>query len=180
MLCEGYQFKGNLFFHTSLPNSKIESFVKFPLDPSKVISMCNINWGPQDQSKPKENDNRQLELFKTRSLSEFLIFLGGPVHWVSKRQTITAWSSAEAEIYIVDECTKSLLHLSYIIDGYNLKSTFMPSPTTVYNDKAACIHWSKNTMTKGLQHIQIRENEVRESCVYGFIEVEHTVCCAWT
>ena len=35
-------------------------------------------------------------------------------------------------------------------------------------------------MTKGLQHIQIRENEVRESCVYGFIscvygfiEVEH-------
>ena len=28
-------------------------------------------------------------------------------------------------------------------------------------------------MTKDLQHIQIRENEVRESCVYGFIEVEH-------
>lgn len=75
---------------STLPNSKIESFVKFPLDPSKVISMCNVNWGPQDQSKPKENDNRQLELFKTRSLSEFLIFLGGPVHWVSKRQTITA------------------------------------------------------------------------------------------
>ena len=27
--------------------------------------------------------------------------------------------------------------------------------------------------TKGLRHIQIRENAVRESCINGFIEVKH-------
>jgi deoxyuridine 5'-triphosphate nucleotidohydrolase len=168
---KGTKSKGICF--STNPNSKIESFVKFPIDPSTVTSMCDANWGPQDQSKPRENENRQLDLFKTRSLSGFIIFLGGPVHWVSKRQTITARSSAEAEIYAVDECTKALLHLSYIIDGLALRASYMPAPTTVYNDNSACVKWSTNTTTKGLRHIQIRENAVRESCVNGFIVVEH-------
>jgi hypothetical protein len=92
---------------------------------------------------------------------------------VLKRQSITACSSAEAEIYATDECTKSLLHMSFIIDGFNLKESLMKSPTAIYNDNAACVNWSKNTSTKGLRHIQIRENAVRESCQNGFIEVKH-------
>jgi hypothetical protein len=107
------------------------------------------------------------------ALSGFLLFLEGPVHWVSNRQSITAQSLAKSEIYAMDECTKSLQHLSYIIDGFNLTAKFMPSPTTIYNDNSACVNWSKNTTTKGLRHIQIRENAVRESCVSNFIEVKH-------
>ena len=168
---KGTKSKG-IKFSTS-NNVHLESFIKFPVDPSKITSLCDANWGPQDQSKPKDNDNRQIELYKTRSLSGFLLWLGGPVHWVSKRQTITARSSAEAEIYATDECTKSLLHLSFIIEGFKLTSELMPSPTTVYNDNSACVNWSKNTSTKGLRHIQIRENAVRESCINGFIVVKH-------
>jgi hypothetical protein len=100
--------------------------------------MCDANWGPQDQSVPKHNSVLpELELFKTRSLSGFLIWYGGPIHWVSKHQTLTACSSAEAEIYATDECTKSLLHLSYLVNGLNLTSTVMPKSTIVYNDNAA-------------------------------------------
>ena len=79
----------------------------------------------------------------------------------------------EAEIYATDECTKSLLHLSFIIDGFCHLDEIMPAPTTIYNDNAACVNWSKNTTTKGLCHLQIRENAVRESCINGFIEVKH-------
>ena len=92
---------------------------------------------------------------------------------MSKRQTVTARSSAEAEIYATDECAKCLQHLSQIVDGFNLTSEIMPSPTTIYNDNSACVQWSQNTTTKGLRHIQIRENAVRELVQQKFIEVQH-------
>lgn len=143
------------------------------MDPSSVLSLSDANWGPQDQSKPKEGESRSLDLFKSRSLSGFLIWFGGPLHWSSKRQTVTARSSAEAEIYATDECTKSLLHLSQMVAGLNLTEAIMPPPTTIYNDNNACVCWSQNMTTKGLRHIQIRENAVRESVQSGFITVRH-------
>jgi hypothetical protein len=36
------------------------------------------------------------------------IDLFGPLHWFSKHQSVTAGSSAEAEIYATDECVKFL------------------------------------------------------------------------
>jgi deoxyuridine 5'-triphosphate nucleotidohydrolase len=156
---------------TSKQMSKIESHVKFPID--NVTSMCDANWGPQDQSRPSPNETQEVDLFKSRSLSGFLIYLNGPLHWVSKRQTITARSTAEAEIYATDECTKCLLHLYQIVDGLNLTEELMDGPTYIYNDNAACVQWSKNMTTKGLRHVQIRENAVRESVQNNFIEVKH-------
>ena len=47
------------------------------------------------------------------------------------------------------------------------------SPTIIYNDNAACVQWSKNTTTKGLRHIQIRENAIREQCQSGFVTIKH-------
>jgi hypothetical protein len=156
---------------TSKQQSKVESHIKFPID--NITSLCDANWGPQDQSRPLPNETREVELFKSRSLSGFLIYLNGPLHWVSKRQTITARSTAEAEIYATDECTKCLLHLHQIVDGLKLTSELMDGPTYIYNDNAACVQWSKNMTTKGLRHVQIRENAVRESVQKGFIEVKH-------
>ena len=79
----------------------------------------------------------------------------------------------EAEIYATDECVKSLLHLDMLIKGLNLKQELMPSPTTIFNDNAACIAWSQNMTTKGLRHIQILENAVRESVINGFADIKH-------
>jgi hypothetical protein len=157
---------------TSTNNTALESHVKFPVPPG-ITSLCDANWGPQDQSKPQPNESRTVDLFKSRSLSGFLIYFGGPMHWVSKRQTITARSSAEAEIYATDECTKCLLQIHQIVDGLHLEKEIMPLPTTVYNDNSACVNWSRNMTTKGLRHIQIRENAVRESYQKGFLVVEH-------
>ena len=153
--------------------SKVEAFVKFPLPNDKITSLCDANWGPQDQSRPRDNESRQIDIFKSRSISGYILYLGGPLHWVSKRQTITARSSAEAEIYATDECTKCLLHLHQIIDGLNLKQVLMHNPNPIYNDNSACVNWSHNMTTKGLRHIQIRENSIRESIQKDFISVSH-------
>ena len=158
---------------STTPNETLESFVKFPIPPNSVTSMTDANWGPQDQSRPKPNESRQLDLFKSRSLSGFLVWLGGPVHWSSKRQTITARSSAEAEIYATDECVKFLQYISILLDGMHLKTEFMPQPTEVYNDNSASIHWAHNMTTKGLRHLQIRENAIRENVQKGFVNIKH-------
>ena len=46
-------------------------------------------------------------------------------------------------------------------------------PIKVYNDNMACVCWSKATTTKGLRHITIRENAIRESVDSKFITVMH-------
>jgi len=94
---------------SSKADHDLESFVKFPIDPSQLTPLTNANWGPQDQSVPNPNDPPiLLDLFKSRSIAGYIIWLGGPFDWCSKRQTYTARSSAEAEIGAVDECTKTL------------------------------------------------------------------------
>ena len=98
--------------------------------------------------------------------------MGGPLHWVSKRQSITARSSTEAEIYATDECAKSLQHISHIFTDLQLPH-LIPSPINLFNDNEATVKWTNNLTTKGLRHLQMRENAVRELQSKGFCKVQH-------
>jgi len=157
-------------FFSSSNSSKLQSFLHFPLEQSLLL-MSDANWGPQDASM--SGFNQDLPLFVSRSMSAFFINLFGPLHWMSKRQKVTAASSAEAEIYATDECVKFLLDLVQILEFLDLKSLFMPDINTIYNDNKACVQWSKNTTSKGLRHIQMRENRVRENIASKFDKICH-------
>ena len=95
----------------------------------------------------------------------------GPVSWSSKRQKITARSSAEAEIYATDECVKNIQQLNNI--RCDLKLPHAMNTTPIYNDNNACVLWSHNCTSKGLRHIQIRENAVREAVQSKTISLTH-------
>ncbi len=106
-------------------------------------------------------------------MSVFYIYLFGPLHWLSKCQTVTAASSAEAEIYAMDECVQFLLDLVQLLEFLEVRHIFMPATNIIYNDNKACVMWSKNTTTKGLQHIQMKENRVRENVSSQFVTICH-------
>jgi hypothetical protein len=106
-------------------------------------------------------------------MSAFYIDLLGPLHWLSKWQSVTAGSSAEVEIYATDECVKFLLELVQIMEFLQIKNLFMPSTNLIYNDNQACVNWSKSYTTKGLRHFQMRENRVRENILSSFITISH-------
>ena len=160
-------------FH-SKDTSHLQSFVKFPISDTKLSAFTDANWGPQDQSKPKAGQPlEELDLFKSRSISGYIIWYGGPVHWVSKRQSITARSSAEAEIYATDECVKYLQYLIHILEDLDLKDSVTDGPVPLFNDNAACVCWSKSMTTKGLRHLQMRENAVREASLNQLIDIAH-------
>ena len=160
---------------SSKADHDLESFVKFPTDPSQLTPLTDANWGPQDQSVPNPNDPPiLLNLFKSRSITGYIIWLGGPLDWCSKCQTYTARSSAEAEIGEVNECTKTLQQIINVLKDLNLLDKFVDGPITIYKDNSACVQWSHNMSTKGgLRYIQIRENAVREQVQAGTVKVKH-------
>lgn len=114
-----------------------------------------------------------LDLFKSRSNADFVIWLGGPVDWAAKRQTYTACSSAEAGIGSVNQCTKQLQYFANILSDLDIFNKLSTGPITIYNGNAASVQWSHNMSTKGLSYIQIREHAVREHVQNSFIKVKH-------
>ena len=106
-------------------------------------------------------------------MSGFLITLNGPLHWQAKRQKITARSSAEAEIYAADEYVKQILFIKNIIDDLHLSKTLLSQPITIYNNNMACIHWSRNSTSKNIRHLQILDNAIRESVQDNTIRIVH-------
>jgi len=161
---KGTKELGLTFSSEGQSNDKIDGFLNFPVNTPSVSALTDANWGPQDQSIPKPNTFiPKLELFKTRSISGYVLTLHGPIHWQSKRQTITARSSAEAEIYATDECVKQLLYIRNIIKDLGLEKDLLKNKTKIYNDNMACVIWTSNKTSKGLRYIQIRENATREN-----------------
>jgi hypothetical protein len=77
----------------------------------------------------------------------------GPLHWLSKRQIVTAGSSAEAEIYASDECVKFLLELVQILEFLEVKQLFMPGI---------------NKISMTIKHVSIGQNHVllRDCAIY--------------
>ena len=158
---------------SSKVNKNIQAFLNFPITPNTLLPLTDANWGGQDQGHNRTSIT-ELERFKTRSMSGFIIFFNGPVHWCSKRQKITARSSAEAEIYATDECVKELLRMKHMSHDLRIDNILFPGePINVYNDNSACVCWSKALTTKGLRHITIRENAIRESVDAKIIRVLH-------
>jgi len=157
-------------YFSSANRSTLETFLHFPIQPT-VLSMADANWGPQDASL--HSTLTDVPLFASRSMSAYFIDLFGPIHWMSKRQSVTAGSSAEAEIYATNECVKFLLELTQLFDFLEIRHLFMPRTQIIYNDNNACVNWSKRYTTEGLRHIQMRENLVRENVENNFVQIKH-------
>ena len=91
---------------------------------------------------------------------------------MSKLQSYTARSSAQAEIGAIDECTKTFQQIVNILKGLPLHHRHCQGPVIINNDNATAVQWSHNMTTKGLRYIQIRENAVRECLQTKLIDVQ--------
>jgi hypothetical protein len=105
-------------------------------------------------------------------MSAFYIDLLGPLHWLSKQQSVTAGSSAEAEIYSTNKSVKFLLELVQILSSLELRISSSHLPT-LFNDNQACVNWSKSSILRGLRRIQMQENQVRENIATNFVSIHH-------
>jgi hypothetical protein len=97
-------------YFTSHRCSRLGTFLHFPIPPTNLLSMSDANWGPQDASPTPTSFC--LPLLASRFMSAFYVDLLGPLHWMSKRQKITAASSAEAKLMLPMSASNSCLNLN--------------------------------------------------------------------
>ena len=108
-----------------------------------------------------------------RSTSGWLIFLAGaPVSWGSKRQSITATSSAESEYLALVSCCKDLLALRYLLT--QMPGTLIDGASRVYEDNSACINMVKNPKGwKRTKHIPPCFHFVRDLAEDEVIDIQY-------
>ena len=61
----------------------------------------------------------------------------------------------------------------HIIDDLSLTKELMSSPTKLYNDNMNFIHWSRNSTSKNIRHLQIQDNAIRESVQNRTVAIIH-------
>ena len=148
----------------SLPHHHVKEAYKNATSPSpseshNLIAFSDACWGGQFGNAVA--DGTPLELFKFRPLSGFVICRSaGPIAWKSIRQDQTAQSLCEAEILATNEYVKELLDVRNCAEEMDIPDAATNTP--VYNDNMACVNWSASVTSKGTEHINLRENKVRE------------------
>ena len=158
--CESTLQAFNHFPHHHDKEAYSDATPPSPSECQNLTAFSDACWGGQiGNSVP---DGTPIEMFKLRSLSGYFIcYCGGPISWKSIRQSQTAQSSCEAEIIATNECVKELLGMRLIAADLGMSDAKVP--TVVYNDNQACVDWSSSLTSKGIKHINLKENKVREA-----------------
>jgi hypothetical protein len=74
-----------------------------------------------------------------------------------QEEYVTAGSSMEAEMF----------------DFLGVQEVFVPDTNIIYNDNRENVDWSQCCTTKGLWHIKMKENNVKENKNNKFVTVPH-------
>lgn len=101
-----------------------------------------------------------------RSTSGYVFFMGGaPVCWSSKRQSVVALSSTEAEYIALTRSSQQAMWMKYWLDEVDLPEDL---PFTLFCDNLGAISLTETTKAHGLsKHLQIRFHYIR-----GRVEAE--------
>ncbi len=107
-----------------------------------------------------------------RSTSGYIMQLcNGPIAWSSKRQTITAASTAEAEYIAASLAVREVVYLRQLLSELGFPQT---SATTLHEDNQPCIHLANNNATSNrTKHIDIRYHIVRERVSSGEVALQY-------
>eukprot|EP00957_Ditylum_brightwellii_P049720 3770463-Ditylum_brightwellii.AAC.2 len=139
----------------------LTSFFNVPFAEDHLAAFCDANWGPQDQSQ--KSSPIKIPLEKLCSV--------GPITWGYEHQTATALSICEAEVCATNTCSKDVIHLRNVATDLSLPD--VPCSSPVFNDGHACVDWCKNSTTKGMRYLNMKENFVREWHQSGDICIAH-------
>jgi len=99
------------------------------------------------------------EMLKTESLIQAVFkYLGAPVTWSSKKQTLVTLSSTEAEYIALSEAVKEAVWMKGLLEDFN---QHVPPPIHIYEDNQNCIRLLKNERSSlRTKHTDVKYNFV--------------------
>jgi hypothetical protein len=124
----------------------------------EILTYCDSDWASQAHRK---------------SISGYVAILaGGAVSWSSKKQTVTALSTAEAEYVAAAHATKQVLWQRTLMEEASMDQ---PDKSTLYSDNQAAIAIAKNPQYHArTKHIDISLHFVRDHAGdKGDIKIEY-------
>lgn len=99
------------------------------------------------------------------------LFANAAISWRSKKQSIIALSSCEAEYISCTSASKEAIWISNILSSLN---QVPPSPVPLYIDNQGCIESSKNVSINARnKHIDIRHHFIRDAVASKRIAPQH-------
>ena len=106
----------------------------------------------------------------SRSTTGYIFFTNGPIVWSSRRQTLTALSTTEAEINALAEASKQAIALSNLLMETQLVTTDVQ--VTIHEDNASCLALVNGSQTRPrTRHIATRIGFVRDLIASNAINV---------
>jgi hypothetical protein len=128
------------------------------------MNQPNILWGFVDSDWAGCPDSR-------RSTTGFTLMLNGAaVAWKSKRQSVVALSSAEAEFMAASALVQEVIYARRLLENLGFPQ---PAPTFIYEDNRTCIAWSEGSVggSDRAKHIDLREHFVHDAVKAGVLKL---------
>jgi hypothetical protein len=99
-----------------------------------------------------------------------ILFANAAISWQSKRQTVQAISSTEAELYALSEATKEVLWLQHLMESSGVVG---PGYMKIYQDNTSAISIAKNPLHPNrVKHMDVRHRFVNREIDKGTIVLE--------
>ncbi|MBW0538826.1 hypothetical protein O181_078541 [Austropuccinia psidii MF-1] len=140
-----------------------------------------VNWGihyqfrqKADEARPvlegwADSDYANCSVDRKSVSGNMVMVFGNPISWLSKRQSIIAQSTTEAEFISMNICSKQLRWLSMLmVNDMNISMT----KPMLYNDNSGSITISKQaTLNPNTKHIEVRYQYLRQLISEHVLEV---------
>jgi len=123
---------------------------------STPAERTNLLWGYVDSDWAGCPDSR-------KSTSGYALMLNGAaVSWKSKRQSVIALSSAEAEFVAASSMVQEVIYTRRLLEKLGFPQS---EPTPVYEDNRTCVAWSEGSVggSDRAKHIDLREHFVHDA-----------------
>ena len=131
---------------------------------SGPMNQPNVLWGFVDSDWAGCPDSR-------RSTTGFTLMLNGAaVAWKSKRQSVVALSSAEAEFMAASALVQEVIYARRLLENLGFPQK---GPTLIYEDNNTCIAWSEGSVggSDRAKHIDLREHFVHDAVDAGILKL---------
>ena len=107
-----------------------------------------------------------------KSTSGYVLMLNGAaVSWKSKRQSVVALSSAEAEFVAASSMVQEVIYVRKFLDNLGFPQE---KPTPIFEDNRTCVAWSEGSVggSDRAKHIDLREHFVHDAVSRGILKLE--------
>jgi hypothetical protein len=105
-----------------------------------------------------------------KSTSGYVITLfGNPVLWTTKKQSVVAQSTTEAEFIAINKCAKQLRWMSNLITSLSIKIDV----PIIFNDNSGAVVISKEPkLNPNTKHIEVRFQYIRQLIMGKVMKIE--------